>query len=378
MVVDRHRISHAGTAVLPALLLVGVAFAGCSVPQFDPIPRGGTSSADVPNVPFGADVLDSGHRLFGVRMAEWPSERNDEISGFESLTGSRADLVDITLNWNTPWQNASGAVEHTIERGSLPILTWDPTGLTTQDIVEGSKEIKMRDAIGSTMTVDSYINEFAIGVCNSAKTTQGTVLMRPMRDANGDWNSWAIGKEPNTPDSFQAAWTKIRDTFGKYCQPGSDVLFILSVNHASAGGNASFAAAYPGDDQVEYVGLAGYNWGDHQNWGWQTFSNLFRPSYCTIAPLTSKPMLVTEWASVEEGGSKAHWIRGAFEDFAEGQYPKLHGFVWVNSNSPADSEWPVDSSRDSLDAYREGVSTIQEQRTGGSAQTSLEAGAPCT
>lgn len=380
------------TAVLLVGALVATGLAGCtSIPQFGQRPgdagndsQDGTGGGSAPEVPFGTQALESGHRLFGIKVTEWPSDENPVVDGFESTTGTRADVVDIYMDWQTPWRNASHAVRHTAERGSIPAVTWDPAGLTTQDIIDGSKDLTMRDGAGTSMTVDAYLNQYAVGACEAATSTDTPILLRPLRDANGDWNSWALGwsdggDSPNSPESFRQAWTTVHDVFAKYCDPGQDILFVFSVSHADAGGNASFAQAYPGDNLVDYVGLSGYNYGDHSNWGWQSFSNLFRNAYCTIAPETSKPMLITEWSSVEAEGNKELWVATALDELASGRYPKIHGLVWVQDvgAGPGEGEWGVDSSSGSLDAYREGVSSIQAQRVDGAPQTSMEAGPPC-
>lgn len=376
------------TAVVVALALVATGLAGCSE-----IPRpGGSSTADgnassaapddnAPDVPFGAAALDSGYRLFGVKLAKWPSDENGAIAAFESKTKTRVDIVDIYMDWQTPWRNVSHAVRHTTDHGSVASITWDPTGLTTTDILNGSTSLTMRD--GTTMTVDAYLNQFAVGACEAVASTDNPILLRPLRDANGDWNSWAIGysdgaSTPNTPETYEQAWTAIRDVFGQYCDPGTDILFVFSVSHTDTGDNATFEQAFPGDAAVDYVGIAGYNWGDHQEWGWQSHSNLFRGAYCNIAPQTSKPMLVTEWSSVEAGGNKKLWIATAMDELASGKYPKIHGLIWVDDLGDGQAEWGVDSSSGALSEYSNGVSTMQEQRAGGATQTSLEAGSPCT
>src|SRR5437016_11581455 len=43
------------------------------------------------------------------------------------------DLVDVYLDWYTPFANVTHTLTHIAGRGSIAIMTWEPMGLTTQD-----------------------------------------------------------------------------------------------------------------------------------------------------------------------------------------------------------------------------------------------------
>lgn len=314
----------------------------------------------------GRKALDSGDPLVGAMLGTWPSEENQAIKNFESSTKARLDIVDIFVDWMTPFENVSHSLLHVADKGSLAMLSWEPHGVTTQHILDGTKDLYLRD--GRKVPVDEYIEEFAKGMCDVALLKGQPVLLRMMHEMNGHWFSWGIshendqGQRPNTNESYKAAWKKIHDVFRDHCSSG--VLFVWAINHFSVGTGTSFTGTYPGDDYVDWVGLDGYNWGTNAYWGWQDFDTIFSPSYCEVTRSISKPVLLAEIATTEKGGDKAAWILDMFRKLDQGTYPQVRGFVWfdypkfeIEIRGPMD--WPVGSSAKSLQAFSQGAQALQ-------------------
>ena len=297
--------------------------------------------------------------MAGAWLGSWPTEGNPVIKDFESQTGVRLDLVDVYLDWFTPYANVSHSVKHIASRGALPILTWEAQTITTQDILAGTRELPMRD--GRRISIDKYVDEFAKGACRSAALTHQPVFIRMLHEMNGNWFAWSIGYErdgqrPNSDGSYKAAWIKLHDAFQDRC--GDDVRFIWAVNHFSIGEGTSFMGTYPGDDYVDLVGIDGYNWGSRAPWGWQDFDTLFQPGLCTLEQQTSKPILIAEVGSSEAGGDKARWIRDLMANIEARE--RLRGFVWVDHQKyevqiDGTMDWHVKSSPTALEAFTEGA-----------------------
>jgi hypothetical protein len=314
----------------------------------------------------GAEALDAGVTLVGVWLGSWPADGNPVIDGFVAETGVRPDLVDVYLDWQTPFANVSHTMSHIASRGAVPILTWEPQGLTTADIVAGTRKVPQRD--GHAPTIDQYLASFADGVCGVARQTDQPVLLRFLHEMNGFWFAWGVswqdknGNYPNSLDMYKRAWVKVHDAFASRC--GDAVRFVWAVNHYSIGKDASFTSAYPGDAYVDYVGIDGYNWGSRAPWGWQGFDTIFRPGYCALVPI-GKPILINEVSSTEQGGKKAAWIREMYAKIA--QYDRIRGFVWFNDakyeiqvHGPMD--WPIETSDGSKQAFADGARQVIEQR----------------
>lgn len=318
----------------------------------------------------GIKNLRDNKPVIGAWLGEWPSDENHAVENFEQQVGVRVDIVDVFLDWYTPAHNVSHTIKHIAAQGSVAMLTWEPHGYTTVDILDGTKTIPLRD--GTRRTVDQYIDDFADGICDVERETAQPVIMRIMHEMNGNWYSWGVtyeveGKKPNSDQSYQQAWRKIHGIFERHCE---DTLWIWAVNHFSVGTGATFTGTYPGDAYVDYVGMDGYNWGDKADWGWQGFDTLFSQVYCQVrGQVPGKPILIAETATTEVGGEKAGWIRQMFERIAYDDYPGVVGFVYFNFAKyeveiQGNMDWPVTSSPQATDAFRGGADLIEKARNG--------------
>ncbi len=61
--------------------------------------------------------------------------------------------------------------------------------------------------------------------------------------------------------------------------------------------------------------------------------------------------MITETASAEIGGEKANWIRRGFLNEIPQLFPRVSAAIWFDVQK--ESDWRVDSSSASLEAFRE-------------------------
>jgi hypothetical protein len=306
--------------------------------------------------------------LLGAWLGSWPADNNPVIARFKDTTGVSLDLVDVYLDWQTPVANVTHTLHHIASKGAVPMLTWMPHGYTAPDILAGTRTIPLRD--GRRVTVDAYIDEFAAGVCARATADRTPVLLRMLHEMNGGWFTWGQswqapdGSHPNTPAAYHDAWKKLHDAFTSRC--GDKVRFVWALNHFSKGDGVTFTSDYPGDDLVDYVGIDGYNWGSKASWGWQSFDTLFKEPYCAATAASSKPVLLAEVASAEEGGDKAAWVGDLFAKLD--RYPRIVGFVWFDSTKyeveiHGTMDWAIDSSPAAVAAYEAGTQRLLAERS---------------
>lgn len=352
--------------LLAAALVLAPALSGCAlIPTFDR---------------HGAEALADGDVLVGAWLGTWPSDDNPAIDDFQARTGVRLDLVDVYLDWATPFANVSHTVRHIANEGAVPILTWEAQTITTPEILDGTRVLHMRD--DSFVTIDEYLAEFAAGTCKVARDTNQPILVRILHEMNGGWFAWGIsyrdpnGDRPNTDHTYRAAFAKIHDAFDNRC--GSRVKFVWAVNHYSEGAEASYAGTYPGDKYVDYVGIDGYNWGARAAWGWQSFDTIFQDAYCAVTLVSPKPVLIAETASTEQGGNKAAWIEALFGKVEE--YDRLRGIVYFNdakheSEIHGAMDWSLDSSPQALDAWAKQAKDLVDDR--GIHDKTSTGGGPC-
>ncbi|MFA5801638.1 MAG: glycosyl hydrolase [Thermoleophilia bacterium] len=186
------------------------------------------------------------------------------------------------------------------------------------------------------------------------------VLLRPMCEMNGNWTSWSGIANGNSPVDFIPAWRHIHDIF--VAEGVTSVKWVWSPNADSTAALAqnTFDTYYPGDGYVDYVGLNGYNWGTTAkapgySSTWQSLSQVFSYSYDVAASNTDKPVMISETASTELGGSKADWLTDAFATLPV-RFPRVTSMTWFNVLKETD--WRVESSGASLQAFKAGVTGL--------------------
>ena len=171
------------------------------------------------------------------------------------------------------------------------------------------------------------------------------VLLRWGWEMNGDWYAWSGAKNGDDPAGYVKVWMRLRSIFAD--QGADNVSWVWSPNWNDSPAEKWNARAhyYPGDDQVDWVGVSGYNL--HR----ETPGTLYQPIYDAFA--TRKPIMITEIGSVDRGGStKANWITLA-ANWIE-QHPAIGAVVWFDTDThPGYHEkWRIDTDPESLAAFK--------------------------
>jgi Glycosyl hydrolase family 26 len=304
------------------------------------------SAAGVGPLYWGAWI---GSQLTGT---EAPWDMN-AVSKFEGLAGKGASLI----NFSSPFADCSSSrcsfykfpateMESIRAHGSMPFFSWasqsTPAGLEQPDF-------QLSDVIAGTY--DSYIREFAEG----AREWGHPFFLRFNWEMNGNWFPWAEGVNGNQPGEYVAAWRHVHDIFAQVGATNATWVWCPNVDPTHS--LHDLASLYPGDEYVDWTGLDGYNWGTNpvRPDRWRSFNELFRSTYDqiteTIAP--SKPLVVSEVGSTEDGGSKAAWIANALES-ARTEYPRMRGLVWFDKYDDG-MDWPIESSSSATSAFAAGI-----------------------
>lgn len=267
----------------------------------------------------------------------WGLAPDEDPPKFDHLTKleSRIQRHTVILHWFLTWQQRPperATLEAVRGRGSVPFITWEPTGVPLGDIVAGKH--------------DAYIADWA----RSLAEFNHPVMLAPMHEMDGSSYSWSLGKG-NSGSQYVQAWRHIHDVFR--AAGANQVIWVFDVEGSHDDNRIN--AAYPGDAYVDWLGLNPYNWasGDQP---WMPLVEIARPTYYVLAGLNStKPIMFGEWGSVEDkGGDKAGWLREAAQQLPE-TFPRLKAVVYFNQRDPDDASvnWPLESSRASLDAAKE-------------------------
>lgn len=283
-----------------------------------------------------------------------------QMSALDSYP-SFSDKPPAIIMWYQPWAKSGphdfdpAATVSLYERDAVPMVTWEPwnPGKDANTLRNPQKQPTYRLSNIIDGKFDTYIKTFA----DEVKSVRGPVMIRLMHEMNGNWYPWSGTANGNTPSEFVAAWRHIHDIF--VAEGATNVTWVWSINHESVPDTKanSYAAYYPGDRYVDWVSISGFNWGTSGS------GTLWHPlDYWYRAPMaylksTGKPIIVSEFASVEQGGDKAAWITDAYRRFRT-EYSSVKAVVYYNKRewqAGKIQDWRINTSSASRAAYRAAV-----------------------
>lgn len=236
-----------------------------------------------------------------------------------------------------------GALSAITAGGAVPILTlevWQP-GAGAEQPAYALRRILAGD-------FDSRIDAWARILADWGDP----VILRTGHEMNSGYYPWSVRVNGNTPAESAAAWRHIRDRF---TTAGADNVAFMWCPDASADGIGEMAAAFPGADAVDILGLDGYNWGDGDGRTWRSAAEILGDSLAELRRLDPRhEILIAETASVEgprSGTDKADWIYGLFDYLAT--QDRVTGVVWFQAVKERD--WRFNSSPQAQEAFRQSV-----------------------
>jgi membrane-bound metal-dependent hydrolase YbcI (DUF457 family) len=202
------------------------------------------------------------------------------IDNFDAETGRSASFLVCYKDWSqAPFvgDQLDGIWNH----GAVPLVTWEPYGVSLRAIARGD--------------YDGYVWDAA----RTAAAWDKPLMIRFAQEMNGDWFPWG-----GHPAAYKAAWRHLVRIFR---EAGADkVRWVWNPYVNSRGGKLPFVRYFPGGKWVDWAGLDAINWGG--SFPWRTFRQIIGASYQQMIRLTSKPVIVAEAGSGEQGGNKAHWL----------------------------------------------------------------------
>ncbi|MFH1684148.1 MAG: glycosyl hydrolase [Candidatus Margulisiibacteriota bacterium] len=268
----------------------------------------------------------------------------ENLADFQTQIGKNLAVVLWYVHWpasasaGKPEPFPAKEADQALANGSVPLITWEPwvthTSGTLAAIVIGEYE------------------DYVTGFLRAAKEWGKPLFLRFAHEMNGNWYPWDgshNGSSENSPEKYKQAWLYIYNV--KERLKADNVKLVWSPNNTSQP-DASWnkiSKYYPGDQYVDWISLDGYNWGYGS---WETFAAVFKRGYQELTALTDKPLMIGEFASAEQGGSKASWIKQALSQVKE-EYPRIKLFCWFNINKERD--WRINSSDPSAAAFKQAI-----------------------
>ena len=276
----------------------------------------GVVPARAATVTVSANLVPSRGSLLGAYVdpdARWSGNlaAQAEVTAFETSIGRQLDINQHYYSWTDVFP--SGLEQWDVIHGRIPLITWEPWGVSLPQITSGQ--------------FDSLIKSRA----QSLKRLGSPVFLRWGHEMNGNWYPWSgssNGGGDGGPNRYVAAYRHIHDLFEDegasnvvwVWSPNADTVPKVDWNH--------WSNYYPGDAYVDWVGPDGYNWGSTRTGSsWRSFRTIFLPIYNEYAG--RKPLMISETASVEEGGNKHRWIAGMWTQIQE-YMTEIKALVYFN------------------------------------------------
>lgn len=157
------------------------------------------------------------------------------------------------------------------------------------------------------------------------KAARLDVILRPMPEPNTQWWAWSGTVNGNTPARYVAAWNRIR---GVVKANGGKRIKLLWAPYARSFPDTDENAIdqyFPGNANVDYVGVSGYNYGRVGELEWLTPGEIFQDPYIEIQNLSTKPFWIAETGTTTLGGNKSGWLRQLAK--LPASMPRLRGIV---------------------------------------------------
>lgn len=306
-----------------------------------------------------------GGTLLGVYYGNqgWKME---QVQALESWQGKRHAVVLLFTNWCNQKKTMDNLFNQQLpnvwNNRNVPLVTWEPYICTPAGT---PVDVEARAAAGQ---YDAYLSAWADrlklflsgpdGSYNTADDRR--VYLRPGHEMNGDWYPWGAAVGGNSPADFVRMWRRVVNLFRARGLDSAHVQWVWAVNHTDVGG---FPAEqfYPGDEDVDWVAIDGYNWGASQTWSsWQTPDQVYGPMVARLRALTSKPLAITEGASTTatvSGASvaaKSGWVTEFFNYLLAND---IRLVAWFNEDKETD--WAVFGGARGDSTFKSGRTTYR-------------------
>ncbi|MBC6999396.1 glycosyltransferase [Cytophaga sp. FL35] len=243
------------------------------------------------------------------------------IDSIENTAGLKFNLVSVYSAWNN--QNDSlleSTLTEIIDRGYTPLLTWEPWSSLMEQKDSISDLGKENKVLFHTVhgVFDNYIRKTA----NLLKNTGSSVFLRFAHEFDNPYYPWSNSGK-NTNEDFIAAWKHIHHIFRE--EGAHNVLWVWNPWKSTDAFDY-----YPGELYVDWLGLNILDYGPYNKGGKHySFNELYAP-FEELQQKIDKPVLLSEFGSVNEKGAQTNWIKKAFKIIDQTD-SEIKGLVFFNS-----------------------------------------------
>jgi hypothetical protein len=263
--------------------------------------------------------------IFGI-YDDHQSDVLGNIDRLENKLQSRFPIIQIYTAWGSKNNQAFPRLmtQAIHNMGSIPMITWEPW-LNDFSTASYPKLLSLADPNknGMLLITSGYFDDYLDNWIDEASRFGAPFYLRFGHEMNDPYR-YPWGPQNNQPSEFIDAWKYIHD---KFVSKGVvNAIWIWSPHPAYD----DYEDFYPGHDYVDWIGLTVLNYGTVAHWSqWWSFREIVDKSYSTFSEY-GKPIMLTEFGSLDVGGDKAEWYVDAF-NFIESDYPSIKSVVFFHS-----------------------------------------------
>ena len=287
--------------------------------------------------------------LLGLYLPEnfYPASRKAEQ--YQLSPKKKIHILSFYIAWGSANSKPDLAgIRRVITSGCAPMITWEPwkrpeglDGIQPED----QPDFSLKSILSGKY--DDYIRQWA----HAMKELNHPVFFRPMHEMNGNWYPWCGTVNSNHPADYVETWRYIRSIFDEAQNDKVIWVWCPYAHSVPDEPDNEIGLYFPGFQEVDWLGLDGYNWGTNRAWShWQNFQEIFEKGYDRLAKLVpGKPFMIAEVGCAEEGGDKGEWIKEAFEA-VNNRLVRIKALVWFNVDKECD--WRIESTQESATSFR--------------------------
>ncbi len=165
------------------------------------------------------------------------------------------------------------------------------------------------------------------------KASNLPIILRMLPEPNTQWWAWSGTVNGNTPQAYVQAWNRLRKVVKPNAGKRVKLLWAPYVRSIPDTDDNAIDQYFPGNTQVDLVGVSGYNFGVTGELEWLDPIELFQDPYIEIQALSTKPFWIAETGTTARGGSKPTWLRALSR--LQKSMPRLRGVVLYDVREPA-------------------------------------------
>ena len=311
-------------------------------------------------LPTGADILDLPSPdpsyscdLGALTNQASPDQTPAEVMSYLPPT-NRIKYVnwflDYTRNGTNPDQFPGPEVQHLIDAGYRPVITWEMMygGYSRLDPVQPRLD----------KIVNGYFDAYLDAFADRIRSYSDTVVMRIFHEFEGNWYCWSLAENNRDPQLYISAFRHVVDRFR--ARGAGNVKWMWCVNAEPKPYSAYnwIISAYPGDNYVDIVAADIYN---HPNTGvppWKSFRYTLSENYFYLTHyFPNKPFYICEVACRERYGNepvssqtKGEWLCAMTHDL-KAYFGRTRALIFFSEVKEHD--WRINSSNAALEAFKE-------------------------